>query len=215
MENEVSVSPQHDIQSAMGSRSSKRRAMKIASAIVAAGIVIGAIFYVRSVLVVAIVDGAPITRLSVVRQLERQEGRGVLDALIAEILIGHEAAKKGITISDDEVSQGVKNLEASIGAQGGTLQAALTQKGLTEDDLRSHIKIQKMLEKLLADKLRVTEQEIGKFIADNKVLLPKGQEAQMRSRVADQIRIQKLNQEAGQLVAALKAQAKITQYVNY
>lgn len=215
MEDEVSVSPQHDIQSAMGSRSAKRREVKVALAIIVVGIGIGAIFYVRSMLVAAIVDGAPITRLSVVRQLERQGGRGVLDALIAEILIGHEAAKKGITIADDEVNQGVKNLEASIVAQGGTLQAALTQKGLTEDDLRSHIKIQKMLEKLLDDKLRVTEQETGKFIADNKVLLPKGQEAQMRSRVADQIRIQKLNQEAGQIVAALKAQAKITQYVNY
>lgn len=214
MENNIPISPEHDTQSVSG-HSSKRRAVKIAVAIVAAAIVIAAIFYARSVFVAATVDGTPITRLSVIRQLEKQGGKNVLDALIAEYLIEHEAAQKGITVSEDDINQEVQKISASVVAQGGTLEAALAQKGLTQDDLHKNIRVQKMIEKLLADKLQITQQEIDKFIADNKVAIPKGQEAQMNAQVVSQLRNQKLNQEAGILIGALKAKASITQYVNY
>lgn len=215
MESNTSVSAQQDAPSLSIEASKKRRAIKIALIIVLAGIIVGGIFYLRSMLVAAVVDGTPISRFSVIRQLEKQGGRGVLDSLIAENLIRQEAAKKGITISDDEVNQDIKAIEAGIVAQGGTLAAALAQRGLTEEDVWNNIRIQKMVEKLLADKVKVTQDDINKFIADNKVAIPKGQEAQIKVQVENQLRNQKLSQEAQLWIAALRAKASITQYVSY
>jgi foldase protein PrsA len=217
MEDHLSVSPERSVRPARKEGAAKRRTIMMAVGIVILGLVIGGLLYVQRVVIAATVDGSPITRLSVIRQLEQQNGKGALDSLITEKLIETEAAKKAIVVSDDEIGEEIKKIEASIVGQGGTLKDALMQKGLTENTLRRQVRIQKEVQKLLADKIKITPGEVSKFISDNKIALPKekNQEAEMRTQIESQLQNQKFGEEAQKLISALKAQAKIIYYANY
>ncbi|MCX6226980.1 MAG: hypothetical protein NTV01_19895 [Bacteroidia bacterium] len=83
------------------------------------------------------------------------------------------------------------------------------------DDLNKQILIQKEIEKLVADKIIVTDQEIAQYIKDNQISIPEGQEATTTAQVKYALLSQKLNTEGNTLIANLKAQAKINYFVNY
>ena len=184
--------------------------------IIAAVIIIGALAYAyKGLFIAAMVNGKPISRLAVMQKLEKASGKQVLDSLITKKIIGDEARKKGITVSGEEIDEEIKNIEAGISSQGGTLDAALAAQGMSKDDLKEQIMIQKEVEKILADKINITDSEIEQYIKDNKVAIPEGQEAEYANQIKTQMRNQKLNQEAGLLVDSLKSQAKILYFVNY
>lgn len=174
-------------------------------------------FYVfkNNFIVAATVDGRVISRYSLIKELEKQNGKTVLDTMISENIIANEASKKGIVVTDSDIDQEVKVVESGILAQGGTLDMALLQQGMTVDDLKDRIRTQKMVEKLLADKIVVSEAEVNTYIATNKISLPKGKETEAKTQIAEQLRDQKLNQEAKKWIAELKSSAKVKYYIKY
>lgn len=179
-------------------------------------LVLGALaYYGRGWVIAATVDGTPIARLSVISLLEKQSGKNALDLLINKMLIEKEAKAKNITVSNDELIQSVKDIESEITAQGGTLQTYLKQNGIAESEFRKQVTVQKELEKLLGDKIQVTDQEVEQYIATNKVTLPKGQEDISKKQIASQLQQQKLSQEAPKFLSDLKAAADINYFVNY
>ena len=172
-------------------------------------------FMYKGLVVAAWVNGAPISRFQVLGQLEKMSGKNVLDSLITKKLIEDEAKAKGIAVTKDEVSAEISKIEEQIKTQGGTLDAALEQQGMTREDLEIQISVNTKIQKLLADKLSVTDEEIAKYITDNKVNVPKGQEQQFNDSIKAQLAQQKLSTEAQSLVASLKGSAKIKYFVNY
>lgn len=172
-------------------------------------------FFKNNFIIAATVDGRVISRYSLIKELEKQNGKTVLDTMISENIIANEASKKGIVVTDSDIDQEVKVVESGILAQGGTLDMALLQQGMTVDDLKDRIRTQKMVEKLLADKIVVSEAEVNTYIATNKISLPKGKETEAKTQIADQLRDQKLNQEAKKWIAELKSSAKVKYYIKY
>jgi len=189
---------------------------KIVSSVVILLVIVGALFYYKGVFVVALVNGSPISRLSVVQELEKQSGKQALDSIITKKLITDEANKKGVTVSGDEINAEIKKISDQIGKQGGTLQTALAQQGMTEDRLREQITLQKKIEKIIADKLAVSDAEADKYIQDNKVTPTKDQKPDdLRAQVKEQLKQQKFSQEADQWITTLKDKAKIQYFVTY
>ncbi len=178
-------------------------------------IVLAILFAIKGLFIAAMVNGSPISRLSVIQELERGSGKAALESLIIEKLINNEASKKGIVITDDQVNVEVANAEAQIKSQGGTLVEALTSQGMSLDTLKKQIAIQKKLESLLADKIQVSEADITKYITDNKVEIPKGEETNYNNQIAQEIRQQKLSAESKALVDSLKAANTIRYFVSY
>ncbi len=191
----------------------KSKKVLLTSIIVVA--VVAALFFSKGIFVAAVVNGSPVSRLSVILELEKQGGKNTLESLITEKLIENEAKKKGVTVTNDEVSQEVKNIETSITQQGSTLNDVLLQRGMTMENLQKQIEIQKKIEKLLVDKIQVTDEEVTKFIEDNKTTLPTGNESETKAQVTLQLKNQKLDQEVQAWIAGLKAEAKISYFVNY
>lgn len=173
------------------------------------------IFAIKGLFIAAMVNGSPISRLSVIQSLEKGSGKVALESLIVEKLINNEAAKKDITVSDDEVNAEVSNIEAQVKSQGGTLDTALTSQGMTLETLKNQIVLQKKLEALLADKIQVTDADKSKFIADNKVKIPKGEEASYDNQIIQAIKQQKLSTESKLLVDSLKSENTIRYFVTY
>ncbi len=183
---------------------------------VAAALIIVALFFAKGLFVAATVNGSSISRLSVIKELEKQGGKQALEAIIDQKLIETELNKKGISASKEEVDVEIEKIRTQVAAQGGTLEMALAQQGLTEEKLREQITTQKKLEKLLADKVTVSEAEIDAYIKDSKAALPKSVKMEdVRMQVGAQLRQQKFQSEAQQWVSELTANAKIKYYVNY
>lgn len=179
-------------------------------------IVLAVLAYIyKGLFIAAAVDGSPISRLAVIQKLEKASGKSLLDSLIAEKLVENEVKAKGIVVSDDEVNAEIKNVGDQIAAGGSTLDEALAAQGMSMNDLKTQITLQKKLEKLVADKIGVTDEEIAKYIKDNAISIPKGEEATTTAQIKDALKNQKLKTESGNLVDTLKAQANIQYFVNY
>ena len=179
-------------------------------------LIVAALFFAKGIFVAATVNGSPISRWSVVKQLEKEGGKQALESIIDKKLIENELTKQKITVTQEEIDGEIKKIEAQVTAQGGTLEMALTQQGLTEEKLREQITIQKKLEKLLADKVAVTDAEIDAYIKDSKTALPKDVKMEdFRKQVGEQLKQQKFQSEAQQWVSDLTTNAKIKYYVNY
>lgn len=184
--------------------------------IIAAIIVVAGLAYIyKGLFIAATVDGIPIGRLDVIKRLESSSGKNVLDSLIIEKLVQREASRNNIVISDDEVNAEIKKIEDQVKASGATLEEALSAQGMTMEDLKEQIILQKEVEKLVADKITVTDEEVAQYIKDNKITLPAGNEATTTAQIKEGMRSQKLSIEANALITALKSQAKIRYFVNY
>ncbi len=179
-------------------------------------IALGALVYIyKGLFVAAIVDGSPISRLTIIKKLEKASGKSLLESFITEKLVQNEANAKKIVVSDDEINTEIKKIEDQVSAQGGTLDEALSGQGMTRNDLKKQIILQKEMEKLLADKINVTDEEVEQYIKDNVISIPEGQETAMRDQIKDGLRNQKLNTQAQTLITDLKSKAKIQYFVNY
>ena len=183
---------------------------------VAVLLIIVALFFAKGLFVAATVNGSPISRLSVIQELEKQGGKQALEAIIDKKLIETELNKQKITVTKEEVDEEIKKIKAQVASRGGTLEAALAQQGMTEEKLREQITIQKKLEKLLADKVAITDAEIDTYIKDSKAIPPKDVKMEdFRKQISDQLKQQKFQQEAQKWVSDLTTSAKIKYYVNY
>jgi len=184
--------------------------------LIAVIIALGVSAYIyKGLFIAATVNGSPISRLAVIQKLEKASGKNLLDSLITEKLVQKEADAKKIIVSNDEVNGEIKKIEDQILTQGSTLEAALSAQGMSTDDLKKQIIFQKKVEKLVADKINVTDEEVAQYINDNAISIPKEQEAAANDQIKNELRNQKLNKEAEALITALKSQAKIRYFVNY
>jgi len=179
-------------------------------------LIVAALFIAKGIFVAATVNGSPISRLSVIQELEKQGGKQALEAIIDKKLIETELDKQKIVATKEQIDAEIDKIRTQVTAQGGTLEMALAQQGLTEEKLREQITIQKKLEILLADKVAVTEAEIDTYIKDSKATTPKDMKIEdFRKQISEQLKGQKFQQEAQKWVADLTASAKIKYYVNY
>lgn len=169
-------------------------------------------FYTRA----AVVNGSSISRLTVIRELESESGESMLDALVTKKLIAQKAAEAGIKIDEAEIDETIKTLEERIAAQGSTLQEALDQQGITMEKFREQITLQKALEKLLADKVTVSDEEVKQYIESTKMSPAEGMsEADFQAQVKEQLVGQKLGTAAQEWITEQKKNATIKYFVPY
>lgn len=173
-------------------------------------------YYLKNLFIAATVNGSLISRVKVIKELEKRGGSSILETLITEKLIKQDAAKKNISVSKEDVDSAIASIEANLKSQSQDLKTALTAQGMTLDDLKNQITLQKLLEKMLADKITVTDEEITKYMTDNKVTLPEGTDQEnAKSIIKQQIIQEKLGQEIQPLLDTLKKAAKINIFVKY
>lgn len=184
--------------------------------IVASIIIVGVLAYTfKGLFVAATVDGKPISRLEILRELEQISGKNILDSMIMAKLIQNEAEAKKIKVSEEEIKAEINKIEERLKAQGSTLAEALTAQKMDTSDLRKQIIVQKEMEKLLADKINVTDEEVAQYIVDNAITITAGQEATVTGQIKEDLKNQKLSTESNLLITGLRSQAKIRYFVNY
>ena len=178
-------------------------------------LVVTLLFLGRNLIIAATVNGMPISRYSVVRELEKQGGKSALDSLITKQLIIQEAGKKNIVISQSEVDTELKKISENLEQQGQKLDQVLSLQGMTKDQLLEQIKLQKMLEKMVG-KVDITDKEVSDYIESNRDSLPTDQdEASIAANVKSSLSQQKLNTKAQEILENLRKNARINYFVQY
>jgi len=164
----------------------------------------------RSQVIVATVNGQPVTRLALIRRLERQAGRPTLDNLIAEVLIYQEAAEQDVSATDEEVAEKVAQLEANLNAQGQQLSQVLGAQGVSWDEMEEQTRLQILVEKLAGQGIEATDEEIDGYIEANREFLPEDADPEeLREDVRAQLESQKFNEAIQGWLAGLHEGASI------
>lgn len=159
--------------------------------------------------IVASVNGKQITRLELIKKLEKRDGKTMLDNLIIETLILQEAENRKVNVGNQEVDGEIKKIEKNFSDQGQNLDQLLALQNLSLEELKNQIRIQLILKKLVGD-VKVTNQEIGDYIEKNKDLIPKETSPEKaRGDAKKQLEDQKINEKVQALIKDLQQKAKI------
>lgn len=193
--------------------------LKVSRKYVMIGLVVVALavllYSYRSLFIAATVNGQPISRLSIVQELEKQGGKQTLSTLVTKTLISQEAAKKNITVSQKQIDEELKKIEASLAQQGQTLDQVLQLQGMTKQSLTDQIRTQKMVEALVGS-VSVTNKDIDTYMEANKSSMPEGGNVtEIKKTVKTQLEQQKVNEKAQALLQKLQKEAKINYFVAY
>jgi len=171
-------------------------------------------YFGRPLLFAASVNGQFITRYKLIRELEKQGGQQTLDNLVTKAIIFQEAKNKGVGVSQEEIDSELTRIEGIVSQQGSTLDQALALQGQTRQDLMEQIRLQKSVEKLLADKLVVTAEEVKTYWDENKELY--GEDSQLEEvsqEIKDTLMQEKLTTSYQPWISELKSAAKINYFV--
>lgn len=171
-------------------------------------------FYYKSAFVAATVNGKPITRAALTRELDAQAGQQTLDTLINNALIDSAAKEKNINIKDSDIDAELNQIKSRVEAQGANFDDALKQQNLTMESLRHQIKIEQQLKALLGDKVTATDAEVDKYIADNKITVS-DESGVTRDSVKTELEQQKFSSAVDDYIAGLKSKAKINIFLKF
>ncbi len=170
----------------------------------------------KAVFIAATVNGQPISRLSVVEQLEKEGGKNVLDNLITNSLVLQEADKEHVTATPQEISAETDKISNNLKTQGQDLDQALAQQGMTRKDLGDQVKLQILVQKMAGKNVQVTDQEAQDYFKQNQSNYPKGAKFDsVKTDIVNQLTQQKMGQNIQTWLAALKSKAKISHFVGY
>lgn len=187
--------------------------------IILAVLLVAALLYLaKGWFVAAVVNGEPISRFQVIRELEARGGKQVLDNDVYIKLVYQEAAKRHVTVTQKEKEEWFKQSEESYAKQGKNLDDLLTQAHFTKADyIEQSFTVNKLLEKMVAGQVKdPSDKQITDYIASNSAQLPTGKsDAEMKSYVKDGLRQQALNDKIQTMQQELEKNAKVTYWVNY
>ena len=191
-----------------------RKALLAAAFLVAA--LLGLLYVFKGLFVVALVNGEPISRIEVIKALEKQGGKATLDSLVTKKLIAQEARSKNITISQDEIDEEIKKITENLKKQGTTIDKVLETQGMTKTQLNEEIKLQLSIQKMVGKDPEISDKELDELVIANKAQFPEGTtDEQMRTQSREQLKQQKIQQKTQEFIKSLQDKAKATYFVQY
>jgi foldase protein PrsA len=174
------------------------------------------LFNYKNLLIAAMVNNRPITRLSLIRELEKQAGQQTLDTLISKSLILQEAEKQNIKIGQERIEEKIKEIEDQVKSQGADLDTLLANQGQTRKSLEGEIKIQLLIEEMVGKDIQITDEELKNYFEENKEFLGENPDFEtMKEGLREQLRQQKINDQLSAWLEDLKSKANIHYFLKF
>lgn len=190
--------------------------MPIAILLVGVFILTALFLFARKTLIVATINGTPLTRFEVIKALEKQGAKQVVDSLVSQTLLIQKAKQEKIETTPEEIASEIKKIEEQLKEQGSELNTVLATQGMTQKDLEEQIKLRLLLDKLLAGKTKVTDKEVVDYLEQNRDSYPEEMtDKELKKTIREQLENQKLSTAAQELLTKLKEEAKINYFINY
>lgn len=164
---------------------------KFFSILIIAGVVV-LLYFGSKYMVVAWVDQQPISRIEYYSMLESRFGKDVREQLIIEKLLFAEAKKRGKVVSQQEIDGQVKKIADSQGGQA-ELVKALKIDGRSIDELKKYVKLQMLRDKMFGEGVMVKDEDVSKYIEDNKQAVPDPVTDEVKTAIKEQLRQDKIS----------------------
>lgn len=172
-------------------------------------ILVGFFLVKRGYVVAAVVNGKPIFRWELNKQLATRFGQQTLESMITERLITGAAQKEGVIISQADVDAKVVSITQTLGPDVN-LEELLQYQGMTKEDFENQVRLQLTVEKVLGKGVTVEEGEIDTFIQGNRETMTATDEASLRSEARNTLLSQKTSEKMQPWLMELRDKAKIT-----
>ena len=183
--------------------------------ILLASIIILAIIFwkFKGNIIAATINGRPISRFELNRQLISRYGKQTLDNLINEKLLLRATRDKGIAVTNEEINLRIKEIEARLAGQT-TLDEALKVQGLTHEDLKKQIEIQLSIDKMFTGEASVSAAEIDEYLQKNQQSYKSATDpVSLREEITAIIKQQKISELFDKWFSEVKKNARISTYL--
>ncbi|WP_445490639.1 foldase protein PrsA [Niallia sp. 03133] len=135
--------------------------------IVLIALIAGSVLLVKKENTAATVNGEKITKDELNEALNKQYGSNILDSLIADKIVDLEAEKEKIKITEKEKKEEMNTLIASYGGEDA-FNSALKSNSASKSDIENQMERYLKIKKLLAPKIKITDDEIKSYFDENK-----------------------------------------------
>jgi len=176
-------------------------------------LILAVIYLVKDEIIVASVNGKPITRWALIRNLEKQSASAVLENMTLQMLVEQKLKEEGIKVSDEDMEAEINKIEEQLAAQGQDLDSLLKAQGLTRATVKEQLALSKGMEMLLSDKIVITEDEVTAYFEENKAMIGKDVKFEdIKTDIENQLKQQKLSTEQQKWFSEIKKAAKINYF---
>lgn len=172
-------------------------------------------YFSRGLFIAATVNGQPISRLELIRQLEQENGKTMMENLITKKLILQEARNKGVSVTQQEIDAEIENIRSSIEAQGSTLEDALSFEGKTIENLREAILLDLTVEKTFGEGTEVTDEEVLAYYEENKEMIGEQSFEDIKDDLKTNLKKQEIYNNYSTWLTTAKTEANINYFVNF
>lgn len=176
-------------------------------------LVLAVIYLLKDEVIVASVNGRPVTRWALTSNLEKQYAPTVLENMTLKMLVEQELKKAGVSVTKEEMDAEITKIEEQLAAQGQNLDDLLEAQGLTRNEVREQLSLSKGLEKLLADKITVSDDEVKAYFDENKEAIGADSKLEdVAESIKSQLQQQKLTTAQQDWFAEIRKTAKVNYY---
>jgi hypothetical protein len=165
----------------------------------------------KGYILVAIVNNKPIFRFQLNQTMMSRFGKQTLEGMISESLIGDEAKKLGVTITQEDIDRQEEEVLKSFGGKV-SLDELLKFQGTTKKEFDSQIKLQLLVNKMLEKDVVVTDEEIKAYREANSAIMVSSDEASLTQEAKMTLTEQKINEKIQPWFTELKNKAKIFKF---
>lgn len=167
----------------------------------------------KNMLIVAMVNGQPISRWQLTDQLVKRFGDQMLESIINERLILAAIRQKGVFITANEIDARVKEVEKRLEGKL-TLDDALKAQGMSKEDFKRQIEIQLSIDKLFDKEASVSSKEIDDYVTKNSSAYKNATDpAAVKEEVRNMLRQQKIADLFDSWFTEIRKSAKISKFL--
>ncbi|MFH0750187.1 MAG: SurA N-terminal domain-containing protein [Candidatus Gottesmanbacteria bacterium] len=181
-------------------------------AIILGVIILGLLAVNKGLIIAAVVNNKPIFRWTMNKALVSKYGMQTLENMITEQLIGNEAKRLGIAVTQQEIDTQQQEILKNFGGNV-TLEEVLKFQGMTKTDFDQQIRLQMLLTKLIGKDVTITDEEITKYTTDNPSTLVATDSDGMKKEARETILMQKVGEQLQPWFTSLKEKAKIYRFI--
>ncbi len=181
-------------------------------------VLLGIVLFInRGLFIAALVNGEPVSRIAIIGELEKQHGAEVITRLVDRKLILQEARKQNLSATQEEVdSKRKKIIDQVSSGNEKNFQQILEAQGLTSEEFTQELRIQIVVEKMLSENTKVSDEEFNEFVSANPDLLANAEnEEETRNQLREQLKQQKLQTQYTTWIEKLRKDADIVKFVSY
>lgn len=181
---------------------------KLAFGLLGAVVLLAFVFVNKSLLVVALVNGRPITRFSFEQRVVSRYGQETVDELVNEELVRQEASKRKVAVASREVTDKISQIEMSLEGKV-SLEDVLASQRVLPREFRRQVELQLLVEKILAGVVLVSDQETRDYVERNRETMKGTTAAELGEEARKVLLSQKRTEEFRKFFDELKKRAKV------